>query len=99
MIIWITLYFLDAKKVKYIVNKNRIIMWLNEISYMTYLLQLNIGLLVMYYIKEKITKNSYFIVIAGILSTLIVSTILHYGIENKIHMVLDKVYKKQKCKQ
>lgn len=88
--IWCTFKLMSNKNVKWIVEPNKVIGFIGEISFLFYLLQLNVGLLVMYYIKIYFTTNAYIIVLGGIVATVAVSAIIHYGVEKRIQKALNK---------
>jgi len=73
-----------------------IIKIINDISYPIYLLQVNIGMAFMYFIKCNVTKNAYVIVFLALVVTLIISAFIHYIIEIPVQRKLNNLYERYK---
>lgn len=75
--------FIIVYKLKGILKDYKWIKTICKISYMIFCIQLNIGITTIYYLRE-FNFNSYQAVAGGIIATIFVSLILHYGIEAKL---------------
>ncbi len=77
-----------------VLNKTpKFITFINNISFQIYLLQLNIGMAFMYYLKCNVTNNSYIIVLFSVGLIIIVSAFVYYFIEIPIHKKLGTLQK------
>lgn len=78
-------------KIKYFSNTPQVIRMVNDISYSIYLLQVNVGMAIMFYIKCNITENAYVIVIVSAVLLIMLSMIIHYFWELPSQRYLEKL--------
>lgn len=75
--------------IKFVQAPNKIINFIVSVSYFVYLLQLNVGFTVMYFLRQA-GVDPYINILCGIGATFIVSAILHYLCEVPIQRALKK---------
>lgn len=92
LIIWIIFYLLGKTNIRLDGMVNSIIRFIVETSYLVYLLQLNIGFTVMYYLRE-MGVNAYANIIGGVLATFLVAAVVHYLCENPVQNILRRLLK------
>ena len=78
---------------KFVVEENVVVKFLADTSYMIYLLQLNVGMSVMFFLKT-FSSNAYLIALSGLISTILAAALVHYFGENIFFMYYKAILKK-----
>lgn len=94
LIVWGSFFLLDKLLRKCIRALDQVlntaIKFFVDTSYLVYLIQLNVGLPIMYFLKQAGMRGAYINIICGVIGTFIVASVVHYLLEKPIQTYLSK---------